>query len=419
MISAQEFKERREKVLAQLEDQSLAILFAGQGRKKSGDENYPFDVNKNFFYLTGIEQENSILLLVKCQGETSEYLFVEEKDEKKEKWTGLRLTHEEAEEISGIETVYNRSIFDGKIEAAFGNEMSHFGEIKNVYLDLEKELKIDECKSTLHYKDELVNAHHVNVLDLHDIVMKLRMIKSPAEIGLIKEAIATTDIGIRNILTNLRAGKFEYNLRNVFEFSIKEEYGTTLAFSTIIAGGKNGIILHYPEAKDILNKDELVLLDLGAAKHHYCADISRTFPVSGQFTDLQRKIYQIVLDCNKATINFIRPGVTLVEMNNFAKQFLAKACVEQGLIQNEEEIGRVYYHSVSHHLGLDTHDGEDRSSALVAGNVVTCEPGLYFKEHNIGVRIEDDILVTEDGREILSARIVKEVKDIERLLGRR
>ena len=419
MISAQEFKERREKVLAQLEDQSLAILFAGQGRKKSGDENYPFDVNKNFFYLTGIEQENSILLLVKCQGETSEYLFVEEKDEKKEKWTGLRLTHEEAQEISGIETVYNRSIFDGKIEAAFGNEMSHFGEIKNVYLDLEKELKIDECKSTLHYKDELVNAHHVNVLDLHDIVMKLRMIKSPAEIGLIKEAIATTDIGIRNILTNLRAGKFEYNLRNVFEFSIKEEYGTTLAFSTIIAGGKNGIILHYPEAKDILNKDELVLLDLGAAKHHYCADISRTFPVSGQFTDLQRKIYQIVLDCNKATINFIRPGVTLVEMNNFAKQFLAKACVEQGLIQNEEEIGRVYYHSVSHHLGLDTHDGEDRSSALVAGNVVTCEPGLYFKEHNIGVRIEDDILVTEDGREILSARIVKEVKDIERLLGRR
>lgn len=419
MISAQEFKERREKVLAQLEDQSLAILFAGQGRKKSGDENYPFDVNKNFFYLTGIEQENSILLLVKCQGETSEYLFVEEKDEKKEKWTGLRLTHEEAQEISGIETVYNRSIFDGKIEAAFGNEMSHFGEIKNVYLDLEKELKIDECKSTLHYKDELVNAHHVNVPDLHDIVMKLRMIKSPAEIGLIKEAIATTDIGIRNILTNLRAGKFEYNLRNVFEFSIKEEYGTTLAFSTIIAGGKNGIILHYPEAKDILNKDELVLLDLGAAKHHYCADISRTFPVSGQFTDLQRKIYQIVLDCNKATINFIRPGVTLVEMNNFAKQFLAKACVEQGLIQNEEEIGRVYYHSVSHHLGLDTHDGEDRSSALVAGNVVTCEPGLYFKEHNIGVRIEDDILVTEDGREILSARIVKEVKDIERLLGRR
>lgn len=419
MISAQEFKERREKVLNQLEDHSLAILFAGQGRKKSGDENYPFDVNKNFFYLTGIEQENSILLLVKCEGETSEYLFVEEKDEKKEKWTGLRLTHEEAEEISGIETVFARSIFDGKIEAAFGNEMSHFGEIKNVYLDLEKELKIDECKSTIHYKDELVNKYHVNVIDVHNIVMKLRMVKSPAEIGLIKEAIATTDIGIRNILTNLRAGKFEYNLRNVFEFSIKEEFGTTLAFPTIIAAGKNGIILHYPEAKDIINKEELVLLDLGAAKHYYCADISRTFPVDGQFNDLQRKIYQIVLDCNKATINFIRPGVTLVEMNNFAKQFLAKACVEEGLIQSEDEIGRVYYHSVSHHLGLDTHDGEDRTSALEAGNVVTCEPGLYFKEHNIGVRIEDDILVTEDGREILSARIVKEIKDIERLLGKR
>ena len=405
MIDANEYSSRRNKILTKLEKNSIAILFAGQARKKSGDASFPFEVNRNFFYLTGIEQENSALLLIKCDGEVSEYLFIVEKNEKIEKWTGIKMTVEEAREISGIDTVLLRSSFEGKIEAAFSNGMSHFGQIDQVYLDLEKELKIDECVSTIHFAEELEKKYNVKVVDLNDIVLKERMVKSPAEVACIKEAIETTDLGIRNALIAMKPGRYEYNLRNAFEFSIMEEYGTTLGFPTIIAAGKNGVILHYPEAKDMLNDGELVLFDLGAAKSHYSADISRTFP-----------IYEIVLECNKATINFIRPGVTLVEMNDFAKNFLAEECVAKGLLSSKEEISRVYYHSVSHHLGLDTHDGNDRSSALVPGNVVTCEPGLYFAEHNIGVRIEDDVLVTENGREVLSKDVIKEVKDIEKLL---
>ena len=416
MIDANEFSNRRNRILEKLENNSIAILFAGQARKKSGDASFPFEVNRNFFYLTGIEQENSVLLLVKCDGEVSEYLFIDEKNEKIEKWTGIKMTVEEAREISGIETVLLRSSFEGKIEAAFSHEMSHFGQIDQVYLDLEKELKIDECVSTIHFAEELKNKYHVKSIDLNELVLKERMIKSPAEIACIKEAIETTDLGIRNALTVMKPGRYEYNLRNTFEFSIMEEYGTTLGFPTIIAAGKNGVILHYPEAKDMLNAGELVLFDLGAAKSHYSADISRTFPISGKFNELQRKIYEIVLECNKATINFIRPGVTLVEMNDFAKNFLAEECVAKGLLSSKEEISRVYYHSVSHHLGLDTHDGNDRSSPLVAGNVVTCEPGLYFAEFNIGIRIEDDVLVTENGREVLSKDVIKEADDIERLL---
>lgn len=417
MIKADEFQKRREKILAKLENNSLAILFAGQARKKSGDASFPFEINRNFFYLTGIEQENSVLMLVKCDGEISEYLFIDEKNEKVEKWTGIKMDIESAKEISGINTVLMRSSFDGKLDAIFSNDMSHFGEIKQVYLDLEKELKISECVSTVHFSEDIKNKFHVNVVDINELILKERMVKSEAEIDCIKEAIETTDMGIRNALRVMKAGRYEYNLRNAFEYAIMEEYGTTLAFATIIASGKNGVILHYPEAKDMLRDGDLVLFDLGAAKSHYSADISRTFPINGRFSDLQKKIYQIVLECNKATIKFIRPGISLVELNEYAKNFLAEECYAQGLISSKEDIAKVYYHSVSHHLGLDTHDGNDRSSPLVAGNVITCEPGLYFKEFGIGIRIEDDVLVTENGREVLSKNIIKEIDEIERLLS--
>ena len=416
MISANEYSERRNKILAKLENNSLAILFAGKARKKSGDAFFPFEVNRNFFYLTGIEQENSVLMLVKCDGELSEYLFIDEKNEKIEKWTGIKMTVEEASSISGIETVLMRSTFEGKLDAVFQNDMSHFGEIKHIYLDLEKELKIDECVSTIHFADEIKEKYDIDVVDINEIVLKERMVKSEAEVACIKEAIETTDVGIRNALCAMKPGRYEYNLRNIFECSVMEEYGSTLGFASIVASGENAVILHYPEAKDMLKDNVLVLFDVGAAKSHYSADISRTFPVSGQFDELQKKIYQIVLDCNKATINYIRPGISLVELNDFAKNFLAEECVAKGLLSSKEDISKVYYHSVSHHLGLDTHDGNDRTSPLVAGNVVTCEPGLYFKEYGIGVRIEDDVLVTENGRECLSKDVIKEVADIEKLL---
>ena len=420
MIKVEEYIERREKLIEKLDDGSLTIIFAGVGKKRSADENFDFVVNRNFYYLTGIEQENSILMIVKADGEVSTYLFIDERDEKKEKWTGFRLTEDEAREISGIDNVCVRSAFEGKIMAALSKGMTHFGEINKIYLDLEKELKIDECKSTNEFKEE-IRAKHPNVLvnDIHDTIMKFRMIKSPAEIELIKDAIHTTDVALRNVLSKLHAGRYEYNMRNIFEFTVKEDLNATLAFHSIVAGGKNATILHYPTAQDLLKENDLVLLDVGACKDNYCADISRTYPISGQFSDLQKKIYSIVLECNKQTSKFIRPGILLKEVQEFALNFLAEECVAQGLIPNKDRIRDVYYHSVSHHLGLDTHDGVDRDSKLAPGMVVTCEPGLYFKEYGIGVRIEDDVLVTANGSEVLSKDIIKEISEIENILRAR
>lgn len=417
MIESSEYQVRRAKVLEQLPNGSVAILYAGVGKKSSADENYDFEVNRNFYYLTGIEQENSVLLLVKAEGDTNCFLFVDEKDEKVEKWLGIKLTTQEAKDISGIENVLMRSSFDGKVSAALSRDVSQFGHIESLFLDLEPELKIDDCKSTTILSDEFKNAYPgLKICDIHDIVMKIRMVKSKAEIDLICEAINTTDVALRNVLKNLNAGRFEYNLRNVFEFAVREDLNSGLAFHSIVAGGKNAVILHYPSAQDILLENDLVLLDVGARKSLYCADISRTYPVSGKFSEIQKKIYQIVLECNKQTAKFMKPGVTMKEVNQFAKDYLAEECFEKGLIESKDKITDVYYHSVSHHLGLDTHDGSDRVSALVPGNVITCEPGLYFKDLGIGVRIEDDVLITEEGSEVLSKNVIKEIEEIERIL---
>ncbi|MBQ0009454.1 MAG: aminopeptidase P N-terminal domain-containing protein [Firmicutes bacterium] len=417
MIDANEYAKRRNEFFDLLDDNSVTILFAGVGKKKSGDENYDFVPNKNFYYLTGIRQENSILMLVKNDGEKMEYLFVDEKDEKIEKWTGYKLNHQEAKDISGISNVFVRTAFEGKILAFFNDNERNSEPITKFYLDLENELKIGEMKSTQAYKKELEVVHGLEVLDCHELIMGMRMIKSEAEIEMIREAIASTELGLKNALINLAPGKYEYNMRNIFNYTIYEDQDSDLAFPSIVAGGKNGVILHYPNQKDQLKDGDLVLFDVGAAKNYYCGDISRTYPVNGKFTDIQKVIYEIVLNCNKQTAAFMRPGITLKEANEFAKMFLANECFEKGLITSKEDIGKVNYHSVSHHLGLDTHDGTDRISKLIPGNVVTCEPGLYFKDLGIGVRIEDDILITEDGSEVLSKDIIKEVKDIEKMLG--
>lgn len=417
MIEVEEYVQRRRNILEKMDNGSILILFAGQGRKRSGDANYPFEPNRNFYYLTGISQENSALMLVKADGEDSSYLFIDPKDEKVEKWLGIKLSLDEAREISGIQNVLVRNTLDGKLEAGL-KDMTYFGEIYKIYLDLEKELKIAECKSTNQYKDELQTKYpNIQFDDINQKMWELRMVKSPAEVEVIKEAIHTTDVGLKNVLRNLSAGRFEYNMRNIFEFNVFE-MNCGLAFDSIVAGGKNATILHYPDAKDILHANDLILLDVGARKDYYSADISRTYPISGKFSDLQKKIYSIVLECNKQTASFMKPGITLKEAQEFAKNYLAEECVAQGLLESKADIDKVYYHGVSHHLGLDTHDGpvETKEMPLKPGNVVTCEPGLYFKDLGIGVRIEDDVLITENGSEALSKDIIKEVKDIERLL---
>jgi len=247
----------------------------------------------------------------------------------------------------------------------------------------------------------------------------IRMVKSSYEIDCLIKAIDKTNNGIMQMLNKLEPGMMEYELADEFEMYGRAHDRATLAFSTIVASGKNATCLHYPSQNDAIKEDDLVLFDLGYNYEEYSADISRTFPVKGKFEGIQKIIYEAVLNCNKAVIAYAKPGLTLKGLQQFTCDFLKKECVRLKLMDESEDIRNYYYHSVSHHLGLDTHDIADREKPLEKGNVITVEPGLYFAKYNTGVRIEDDVLITLDGAVVLSKNIVKEIYEIESLMARR
>ena len=256
---------------------------------------------------------------------------------------------------------------------------------------------------------------NLSSLDVKPLVTSLRMVKSQYEIEQLKDAIAATNLGINKLILTLRPGIMEYELADTFEFFGRQHNRHALAFPTIVAAGKNATCLHYPTQNCSIRANDMVLFDLGYKSNGYSADISRTFPVSGVYSGKGKLVYEAVLNCNKAVIEYAKPGLTIADLQDFAKRFLKDECVRLSLLDPEDEIQKVYYHNVSHHLGLDTHDASNREKPLEPGNVITVEPGLYFADLGIGVRIEDDVLIREGGAEVLSAGIPKEIADIEKL----
>lgn len=417
MISVKEFKERRYKLYSLLEDNSVLILYAGVAKKSSADETYPFLANRNFYYLTNIEQEGSILLVIKSDGIITEFLFISEYDENKEKWTGKRLKNEDACKISGINNVLYLNTFDAQLSMILNKKTHTFGVFDKVYLDLEAEIKVAERTTTREIMEKMQDKYKdLRFFDIYQTLCDLRGIKSAQEVEEVKEAVAKTKIGLNKIIQKLKPGLFEYQMSALFKYTISDYDNSDLSFPTICASGENAVILHYPDGSSKIKENDLVLFDLGAKNNGYCGDISRTFPASGKFSDIQKTIYEIVLGCNKMIIKSVKPGITLRELQQKAVDFMARKCLEANLIENLEDIRKVYYHSVSHHLGLDCHDPMNLTTPLVSGNIITDEPGLYFKDLGIGVRIEDDILVTDDGCYCLSGNIIKEVNDIEKAM---
>ena len=411
-----ELEKRRENLFAMMKENSVAVIFSGVSKLASEDETYPFVVNNSFFYLTGITQEHSVLMMVKGLGERKCYLFIDEYNEVKEKWTGRRLTFDEAEQLSGLTNVYSSDNFNNMLDLALTNSNNQYGSIATLYLDLSPEIKISDALSTTMLRDELEAKYsQLSTLDVKPFITSLRMVKSPYEIEQIRDAIAATNLGINKLILSLHPGIMEYELADIFEFFGRSQNRSKLAFSTIIASGKNATCLHYPTQNCAVRSGELILFDLGYKSNGYCADISRTFPVDGEFTGNMKKVYEAVLNCNKAVIEYAHAGLTIADLQEYAKTFLKNECVRLELLDEEDDIRKVYFHNVSHHLGLDTHDASNREKPLEEGNVITVEPGLYFADLGIGVRIEDDVLIHESSCEVLSAGIPKEIEDIEKL----
>jgi Xaa-Pro aminopeptidase len=408
------FIRNRENILESIKDNSMLILFAGEAPQKSADEAYSFTPNRNFYYMTGISRNNMILMITKINNKVNQRLFIEKADPVLEKWIGKRMTVGEATEASGIDNIQFLEDFQENIA-----RLMLTYDMKNLYLDLEKR-GFDSIPTPSHMFAKMIQDKYpqLKMKNIYQDICSLRLIKTEEEIAEMKRAIEITHEGIKSLMTNAKPEMMEYQIEANFDYVLKCSGVTDYAFKTIAASGVNATVLHYSQNNTKTEDKDLILFDLGAQWNYYNADISRTFPLNGRFTERQKEFYNIVLKAMDDTMAVIKPGVPFTRLNEVTRQSLADGLKKIGLIKEDAELSKYYFHGVSHYLGLDTHDVGSREIELKPGMVLTVEPGLYIEEEKIGIRIEDDVLVTENGCENLSKNIIKKIEDIEAFMNR-
>ncbi len=409
----------RQRLIERMENDSIAVFFSGNAQHKTHDQYHTYAPQRNFFYLTNLDEPDMVLMFHKREDVVKTTLFIERNNELHAKWEGARMEKDEASACSGI-PVEDIRYLDG-FEAAFNTLMNYARSNLStppdtLYLDL-YHTGFNTTPAALSKARTIIkNYPELRIANINKHLSMLRMVKTPYEIEKIRKAVAMTKKGLDTAMARLSERTHEYELAADLHHAIALEGSEGCAFETVVACGKNATVLHYVTKRDVLEKGRLVLLDFGALHDNYAGDISRTYPVSGTFSPRQKELYDIVLTVNKETIAIIAPGMTWHELNAFVKRRLAEEAKRIGLIENEADITRYYYHSIGHFLGLDVHDVGINHIPFEPGMVLTVEPGLYVAEEGIGIRIEDDILVTEDGAENLSEDILKETADIEQAL---
>ncbi len=408
----------RKRLFDNLDNNSIAIIHSGYEKFKSADSSYDFFINNNFYYLTGIDQSNVILVIGKFNNQYMEWLFIKPCDEYTAKWLGATLSFEEVSEISGvnIKNIFDITFFNSKVDALYQSNRYGLNEAETVYLDLEHRNIPLFNSFALDYAKKLKDRFpSVVIKNCYNYIISLRMCKNEAEVKLIKESIGTTGRAIENVMSHHNELTNESIANAYHDFTIIKE-GKCLSFNDIIASGINGTVLHYDDNNSDITSNSLLLMDVGCYTKHYSSDITRTIPVSGKFTKRQKEVYEVVLNVNKKCIDYAKSGMSWKELNDYACQLLVEGCKKLGLIKEDAELRKYYFHSIGHSLGLDVHDPSHANEGLKEGMVITIEPGLYIPEEAIGIRIEDNILITKDKAINLSSNIIKEIDDIEEFM---
>lgn len=417
-VQVKYLQNNRERVFEQIKDNSFVVIHSGAAPFKSADATFPFYVNRNFFYLTGINQEDVTLVIGKLNGVKKEFLFIEENDPVLVKWVGAKLYKNEASEISGIaesNILYNNS-FNRFMSNYYQSLRYSEGTIETLYLDLEQhDIMFYDTFGLSYSKTIKEKFPAIKIENIYNTIVGLRMVKNSDEVEIMKKSINTTKEAIYNVMSHNSELDNEM-VAEAYHSFILHKNAKVESFGSIVAAGKNATILHYVDNNMPIEKDSLLLMDVGCFTNNYSSDITRTFPVSGKFTKRQKEVYEVVLECNKKCIEYAKAGITWLEINNYAKKILADGCKKIGLIKEDQELNKYYYHSIGHSLGLDVHDPNIASKGLLEGMVITIEPGLYIEEEKIGIRIEDNILITCDKAINLSEDIIKEVEDIEKFM---
>jgi len=420
------FLENRLRLAKKIKPGSVVIVLSNLQMPRNGDQYFPYRQNSDFFYLTGIEQEKSILLMAPDapQNELHEVLFILESNATLETWEGHKLTDNEASEISGIKTIKTLENFNLTLNMLLLSS-------DNIYLNLPENYKfMPEVESQdIKMANKLRTKYPAHQFErLAPILQLLRMKKSSVEIDLIKKAIDITARSFLQILKTIKPGMKEYELEAILSYEFIRAGATGHAYAPIIAGGKNACALHYNENNLVCCNNDLLLMDFGAEYANYAADLSRTIPINGRFNKRQRELYNATLRVLSYAKSLMKPGATINNIQKDVCKYWEEEHLRLGLYTKEDiktykgDNGLWYnyfMHGVSHFLGLDVHDSGTRETLLDEGMVITCEPGIYIASEGIGIRIENNILITKNGNIDLMDKIPSESEEIEFLMSQR
>lgn len=432
-------KQRREKLREKLPSNSVAVFFANPVRNRANDVDYVYHQDPDFFYLTGYREADAVLFIFKDKQTANngkqydEIIFVRPRNEKAEMWTGRRLGDTGVKDQLALDQAFNNTEFK-KYRVNFSSfDQVLFFDFKNDVRNDEKDSAdlydlIEQFKSKVNYQKKNgmtltvePTKNNLNVTALDGIMDDLRGIKTKEELDLIRKAIKISCAGQVEVMKAIKPGMSEHEVQGIHEFVFKKYQAEELGYPSIVGAGHNGCILHYEENyKPSIGNKELILMDLGAEYRGYTADITRTIPVNGKFSPEQKTIYELVLKAQDAAIKACKPGTSLRELDGLARRIINKGLTDLGIIPSETTPHMYYPHGLGHHLGLDVHDRGDYSM-LKENMVITIEPGIYIPENSrcdkkwwgIAVRIEDDILLTKDGYELLSISAPRTVEAIE------
>lgn len=400
-----EYKIRRSNLMQLLDSNSVAVLRTAEPKIRSNDVYFPFRQENNFFYLTGIDEPDYFLIIAPRKVEFNNGMFSSLLFAPFKKYDTLFISEEEIIlDKTKFYEIFTQLLKNTQIIYISAPEYKNINDWLNNKIYLSEKV----AKNTL--REKFPNLQIKNVATL---VSRLREVKSQNEIANLQKAIEITGDGIIRAIKKCKPDMYEYEIQAEIEYEFTKQGSTGTGYLSIIASGENSLILHYNKNNRKMQAGDILLIDVGAEYNWYSADITRSIPVSGKFTEAQKKVYSTVLKAQKEAINIIKPGVTFQELNNKAKQVIEEA-----------GFGKYIQHSVSHCIGLDVHDISS-SDTLKAGMVITVEPGIYIPKITedlplefcgFGIRIEDDVLVTENGFRILSDEIPKEIEEIENLM---
>lgn len=422
-INRELFVRNRQKLVNELKPQSVAIVMANDELNRSADQHFPYRQNSDLFYLTGLEQEKSILIL--CPDHPDEKLrevvFTIKPNELLETWTGHKYTADEIREISGVKTIKWLDDLDMILR-----DMILLSE--NIYINQNEYSKyLDEVS----YRDNrfvnsLKEQYPAHLFQrLAPVITKHRLVKEPEELELMKQACAITEAAFKRVLKFVKPGVKEYEIEAEMTHEFIKSGAKGHAYQPIVGSGKNALVLHYIENSDECKDDDLVLMDFGAEYANYAADCSRTVPVNGKFSKRQKECYEAVLRVQKEATKLFVPGNTIDKVNKEVWKMMEKEMIGLGLFTEEEArnqdtdnplYAKYLMHGVNHYIGLDVHDVGSKYEAFKKGMVLTIEPGIYIKEEGIGIRIENNIMV-DDVPVDLMANIPREVDEIEDLMN--